>query len=408
MKAQLFSFLIVPVLVACAGQAIDPAPMAPFPLESGRSDPANPVLPIGDEEDTSPETGDDGFPYRVESHPGYRNLAVYLVRGKGGDEDTTYLTLEEALRQGRVVVRETSRVSRLTVENLSAKAAVYILAGDIVKGGKQDRVLAVDLVLPPRSGRVNVPSFCVEQGRWSRRGDESVQQFNQSAYVLATREQKLAARLRWSQSEVWQEVRKLQQRLAARLARDVRDGASRSSLQLTLEHDRVVRAVLEYIDETVDLPAESGDVLGFAYAINGTFAGAEIFNSASLFRKLWPKLLRAAAVEALARFGDRSRWMDPTAEAIRERLKKADAGVEREMTRDKHRLLVRESRQTLVLRSAPSRPAKPERRHDPHPPAACPAPPPPNATPVPIPRTSYVPSGKSGGKSGGGGGDKKK
>ena len=47
-------------------------------------------------------------------------------------------------------------------------------SGDIVKGGQQDRVLTVSLMLPPKSGRIPIASFCVEQGRWPARGKEDV------------------------------------------------------------------------------------------------------------------------------------------------------------------------------------------------------------------------------------------
>ena len=54
---------------------------------------------------------------------------------------------------------------------------MFVQSGDIVKGGKQDRVLTVSLVLPPRSGRIAIAAFCVEQGRWSARGKEDVKTF---------------------------------------------------------------------------------------------------------------------------------------------------------------------------------------------------------------------------------------
>jgi len=58
-----------------------------------------------------------------------------------------------------------SSVNALTVEN-TGKDEVFVQAGDIVKGGQQDRVLSVDLLLPPRSGEVTIAAFCVEHGRW--------------------------------------------------------------------------------------------------------------------------------------------------------------------------------------------------------------------------------------------------
>jgi hypothetical protein len=64
-------------------------------------------------------------------------------------------------------------VNELIVENLSDEE-VYIQSGDIVKGGRQDRTLGYDLIVPKKSGKVKITSFCVEHGRWSARGREAV------------------------------------------------------------------------------------------------------------------------------------------------------------------------------------------------------------------------------------------
>ena len=103
------------------------------------------------------------------------NLAVYFLHGPS-QPGPVPLTLGEALKQARVVVHETGFVERLEIEN-TGDEAVFVQAGDIVKGGRQDRVLTVSLLIPPRSGRVAIGSYCVEQGRWSRRGAESASRF---------------------------------------------------------------------------------------------------------------------------------------------------------------------------------------------------------------------------------------
>jgi hypothetical protein len=78
------------------------------------------------------------------------NLAIYLLHGSAADKAVP-ATLQEALAKGTVKVDETGSVNELTVENLGADE-VFVHAGDIVKGGQQDRVLSVDLLLPPHSG----------------------------------------------------------------------------------------------------------------------------------------------------------------------------------------------------------------------------------------------------------------
>ena len=95
------------------------------------------------------------------------------------------------MRRGLIKVVETGSVSRLMVRNLGDRE-VFIQSGDIVKGGKQDRVLVASLIVPPKSGYIPIGAFCVEQGRWARRGMEKVSEFSVSASRLPSRAGKIA------------------------------------------------------------------------------------------------------------------------------------------------------------------------------------------------------------------------
>src|SRR6266404_516740 len=152
--------------------------------------------------------------YRLEGPFTQGNLTVFLIHGKDRIKGRTFITLQEALVQKKVIVRETRSVNELSIENISSEE-VYVQSGDIVKGGQQDRMMVVDLILPPRSGRIPIAAFCVENGRWSRRGNEEVTTFNSSSNVVASREVKLAAKARGSQGEVWREVAAAQDKLSA-------------------------------------------------------------------------------------------------------------------------------------------------------------------------------------------------
>ena len=79
----------------------------------------------------------------------------------------------------------------MQIENLG-NDEVFVQSGDIVKGGQQDRVLTVSLLLPPKSGRIPIASFCVEQGRWTARGKEDVKTFATASAVVPSREAKIA------------------------------------------------------------------------------------------------------------------------------------------------------------------------------------------------------------------------
>jgi hypothetical protein len=137
------------------------------------------------------------------------NLTVYLILGKD-QLAKKYLTLQEALEQKKVIVHETRAVNELAIENLSTSEELLVQAGDIVKGGQQDRVLALDLVVPPKSGRIPINAFCVEAGRWHRRGTEKASAFDESKNQVPTNSLKLAVRQQNSQAAVWENVAKTQ------------------------------------------------------------------------------------------------------------------------------------------------------------------------------------------------------
>ena len=84
----------------------------------------------------------------------YENLSIFLLRGSDALDGSRFIPLDEALEQKCVTVHETGTVGQLEVENLSDSLDLYIQAGDVVKGGRQDRTLGVDFVLPAKSGRV--------------------------------------------------------------------------------------------------------------------------------------------------------------------------------------------------------------------------------------------------------------
>ena len=249
----------------------------------------------------------------------HENLAIYLIHGESA-AGAVPLTLDEALAKRAVKVHETGNVNQLEVENLSGEE-IFVQSGDIVKGGQQDRVLSVSLLLPPKSGRIPIASFCVEQGRWTARGKEDVKTFATAAAVVPSREAKIAMkaplpapeaaprgdRMRPSvaaetgsrQQEVWAKVRKVQDGLSSNLGVTVNSAASQSSLQLALENEKLKDAQGTYLAALRAAGEKDNDVVGYAFAVNGKLNSAEIYPSNGLFRKMWPKLLQASVTEAI-------------------------------------------------------------------------------------------------------------
>ena len=251
------------------------------------------------------------------------NLAIYLVHGSGGGGGVP-LTLQEALAKGVVKVHETGSVNALTVEN-TGKDEVFVQAGDIVKGGQQDRVLSVDLLLPPRSGAVSIAAFCVEHGRWTARGNEDVRQFSSAAAAMPSHEAKVAMRayavaaptpaadapsramaytggagVGQSQEEIWLSVRKTQDNLSRSVGAPVAAPASPSSLQLSLENEKLKQTQSAYIAALQGAGETGDDIVGYVFAINGKINSGDVYVSNALFRKMWNKLLAANVTEAIS------------------------------------------------------------------------------------------------------------
>jgi hypothetical protein len=287
-------------------------------------------------------------PPRISGPYVYENLDVYLVHGSDRMGGRKLVPLAQALAEKKVIVRETGNVSSLTVENLSDQE-VYVQAGEIVKGGRQDRVLSSDLVLPPRSGQVEIGSFCVEHGRWQKRGAEEADRFASSEAYLAHKDLKMA-NTKGDQGQVWQNVQRVQEKLAANLQGEVRGAQSASSLQLTLENERVRKGVEGYVRALAPLLEKHADAVGYAFAINGTLNSAELYASPALFRALWPKLIRANAVEAVAERRDGAPHTPPGIETVRALLGDPGAGTATEKTTSTGtRAVARETASRVVI-----------------------------------------------------------
>lgn len=294
--------------------------------------------------------------YRVSGPHTHGNLTVFFLHGEDAIKGKKLVTLDEALKAKQVIVHETRNVNELSIENVST-VTVFVQAGDIVKGGQQDRTIAVDLIVPPKSGRLPVSSFCVEQGRWSARSGENVRQFSSNNGALVYNSLKLAARGAKNQGEVWKEVQNAQQKLSMSVRGSVQSAQSQTSLQLTLEHKKLqdaIEACVKKLEPT--LGAKDADIIGYAVAINGKVSAADVYANADLFRRLWPKLVRASAIEAIGETKAGARVDAVKAEAVTVFLKDAHSGKrqERKIT-DQLREVQREtSRNVLFETQAPA------------------------------------------------------
>ena len=262
---------------------------------------------------TAPAADND---YRLTGPYTRGNLSIYLIHRENTDRAPVPLALGEAMEQDAVEVVETGTVEELVIRNTGDRA-VFIQAGDIVKGGKQDRVLTASMILPPHSGDIAVGAFCVERGRWSARGLETMARFSASTARLPSKAGRMAlyygahrtlgiesdsaerALAGGSlQNRIWASVAETQAALSGAIKREVADERSRSSLQLSLENPDLALALGDYEAALGRLAQDHADAVGYVFAVDGRLDGGDEFDSAGLFRKLWARQLRAAATQA--------------------------------------------------------------------------------------------------------------
>jgi hypothetical protein len=242
-------------------------------------------LPAGREKLPALKTFIDGV--RVGELRAHGALAVFWLHASPLVTALDVLTFDEARARGDVVVSERpdAAVSVLVIDN-RGKRHVLLLAGEIVVGGKQNRVVAEDVLLPPVSGPRQIAVYCVEQGRWAAAPKDFAAPGSLAAPKL--RSELLA---RPPQQQVWNEV----SRYAARAAAPSPTG----SYQAVFDKPEV-RAHQQQTARAIDgkMPP---DTRGAAVFVGESFSGIDLFADATLFAREWPKLLRAHAIETYDR-----------------------------------------------------------------------------------------------------------
>ena len=224
---------------------------------------------------------------RIGSASRHGALTVFWLSANTAAPPLEIATLDEARASGALVIaeRERAAVPELSVDN-RGKSHVLLLAGEILVGGKQNRVLREDILLPPLSGARSLGVYCVEQGRWNE-GKRDFESKSTFAHPALRRE----VYDKVEQGRVWSEV--------ARSARAAAAPSPTGSYQQVYEQP----AVREHLDEAergLDARVSSG-ALGAAVFVGANLSGVDVFRDASLFAREWRKLLRAYAVEAYAR-----------------------------------------------------------------------------------------------------------
>ena len=269
------------------------------------------------------------------SHSAYKVLApltsgkltIFPVVSSTSYNTSMFLTLDEGLRSGEVVITETggkrgaqplirrggtlqnpspqepqdARVNTLMLVN-NSKRPLLLLAGEIVTGGKQDRVIGKDRIVPPQSEPIDLGVFCVEPGRWVARSDKFGGFGN-----LAQPSVRINAMANQNQEMVWDSVRQSQAKVAQNVpsAAPAIHGTSSyagaiGGAEVKREMDKIA-APLEQDYRGLIRDLRDKHAVGVVVAINGEILWADIFASTDLLDRYWQKLVRSYAAEALSR-----------------------------------------------------------------------------------------------------------
>lgn len=203
-----------------------------------------------------------------------------------------YTVLEDAMKDGKVEISEVSnsgQVNQLIAEN-KGNDTLFVMAGEIVKGGKQDRVIAQGFVLAPGETK-DIAAFCVEQGRWSPSGSgASGYQFT-GTYKLASNKLRGTVAKEKNQQAVWREVADVTDAHGSR--------TSTGTYTALMNADSLQAEIAAYLAHyRKAFPAHS-DVVGFVAVSGDKVLGCDLFATNDLFRKSFENLLYAYATEAI-------------------------------------------------------------------------------------------------------------
>ena len=256
--------------------------------------------------------------YKVLPPIKHGNLTVFPVAAASSHNTQAFLTLDEGLRSGEVVVTEAgnvqplmrrrarpvthdgAQVNQLVLVN-NSKRPLILLAGEIVTGGKQDRVIGKDRLVPAESDPIDLGVFCVEPGRWTATSDK----FGSLGTAMAQPAVRARAMSDKDQAKVWSEVRNAQTLAASRVPAPAASEVARTSSYAGVMQNEEVKHQVDSIAEPIQRNYQSliqqlreRNAVGVVVAVNGEIIWADIFASTALLEKYWPKLVRSYAAEA--------------------------------------------------------------------------------------------------------------
>jgi hypothetical protein len=278
------------------------------------------------------------------------NLTIFPVVG-GTDYDTSHLlTLDEGIKAGSVIITEqgalrglvrrgsapsggSAEVNRLVLVNNSDRP-LLLLAGEIVTGGKQDRVIGADRLVPAKSDPIDLSVFCVEPGRWVTHSE----QFGSMKSQMAQPSVRVPAMAAKNQQQVWDQVAKARESAAmsssvditsasplvqadnADLARAMRGTTSYAATMAVPQVQRKIDSVAGNYDGVLQQLRKT-EAKGVVVAVNEEIVWVDLFASNDLLMRYWQKLVRSYAAESLTTVNAHNKPDEKAAQAFLDRMK---------------------------------------------------------------------------------------
>ena len=222
------------------------------------------------------------------------NLRIYMlsannIYANANRSIGNYTSLQEAIKGKKIKISELNggTVNTLVVENIS-KDTIMILAGEIVTGGKQDRVIGQDLILAPGSGKIQASVFCVEHGRWTPKSTGHRFEGHYGVTNGSVRKQAIVSK---NQGEVWNKVADMNAKNSTQ--------TSTGTYAALQNSDTLKTELPRYISRFEKLMLADSNYIGFVAVTGDTIISADLFATNQMFRKQALQLLKSAAVEAI-------------------------------------------------------------------------------------------------------------
>ena len=243
----------------------------------------------------------------------YENLRLYPVHANDAFRKQfknvgNYLSLPEAISKNKVRITEKSNsgtVNKLSIENLG-KDTIIVLCGDVVKGGKQDRIIEEDMLVAPRSGKKDLKVFCVESGRWSDNRQQVVARtrsrnpspppaprtpsFN-SHYNKGSMGLRKVVEKEKDQGKVWKKVEEINVKNTS-----LTETKTYTALENSSDYSARLKNYVAFFSEKF---AKDSSVIGVIVVSGNKVLGCDLFATATLFRSQFPSLLYGYATEAI-------------------------------------------------------------------------------------------------------------